>query len=435
MSITHKFILANLSVVFFIVGLFTYTSIEEQKKILNIQLEKRVKLMKDNLIQDATHTVMYYKNEIENDIASMNFSHIQVQFTQLIERKNIDGISLSDNLQAVQISQGVSLIKDVDTLTFEETKTNIIASIPIELSTKWGNLNIVYSLKGLSDEIESASKDIDEYVEERIKDAFFSALLFSIFFGVLSYTLAVKITTPILFLTKRADQIANGKLEDNKGVLHIESNDEVGLLTKSFMQMSHKLQKSYTELKTLNETLERKVEERTHELKQLAITDPLTGLYNRRYFTGASNDVFSMAKRKKENLSLIMIDIDKFKNINDTYGHKVGDEIIIAFASTLKNTQRKSDVTCRFGGEEFVILLPSTDIKDAIKVAEKLREKTEKLSIELEGNKSVKFTISLGVSSVDLEKEENIELALHRADNALYGAKNEGRNCVRIFNN
>ncbi len=431
MSITHKFILVILSVVFLIVGLFTYNSVKEQKKILNFELEKRVELMQSNLIQDASYTMAYYKNEIENDLASMNLSHIQTLFTQLVKRENIEGISLS-NLQSVQIFEGISLNKDVDKLSFEETQTHIIVSAPITLSSKWGNLNIVYSLKELNDEIESANKDIKKFIKERIREAFFSAILFSLFFGVLSYTLAVKITKPILLLTKRADQIANGKLEENEEVLHINSNDEVGLLAKSFMKMSQKLQKSYTELQTLNETLEKKVQERTHQLKLLAVTDPLTGLYNRRYFTSASSDILSIAKRKQENLALIMIDIDKFKNINDTYGHKVGDEALIEFANILNKTQRQSDITCRFGGEEFVILLPETDIEGATKVAHKLRKNTEELSIILDSNKSIKFTISLGVSSVDLEKEVNIELALHRADNALYDAKNGGRNCVVI---
>ena len=260
MSIKYKFILAILSIVFLIVGLFTYNSIKEQKKILNFELEKRVKLMRDNLTQDATYTIAYYKNEIENDLASMNLSHIQILFTQLVERESIDGISLSNNLQSVHIFEGIASKNDVDKLSLEETQTHIIVSSPIVLSSKWGNLSIVYSLKELNDEIQSAHKDIQKFVGERIKDAFFSAILFSLFFGVLSYTLAVKITKPILLLTKRADQIANGKLEDSKNILHIDSNDEVGLLTKSFMQMSQKLQKSYTELKNINSSLENKVQ-------------------------------------------------------------------------------------------------------------------------------------------------------------------------------
>ena len=129
---------------------------------------------------------------------------------------------------------------------------------------------------------------------------------------------------------------------------------------------------------------------------------------------------------------ILFLDLDKFKLVNDTYGHQVGDDVLIEFANLLKNTQRKSDITCRFGGEEFVILLPETDIELATKVAQKLRKKTEDFSITLESNKSVKFTISLGVSRVDLENEADIEFALHRADDALYEAKNEGRNCVCV---
>ena len=126
-----------------------------------------------------------------------------------------------------------------------------------------------------------------------------------------------------------------------------------------------------------------------------------------------------------------MLDIDKFKNINDTYGHKVGDDVIITLANNLINSQRKSDITCRFGGEEFIILLPNTTLDGAKNVAQKLRQNIENISINNE-NKIIKFTISLGVSQIDIQNEHNIEKALKRADDALYEAKENGRNKVCI---
>ncbi|MEA3290293.1 MAG: GGDEF domain-containing protein, partial [Campylobacterota bacterium] len=169
------------------------------------------------------------------------------------------------------------------------------------------------------------------------------------------------------------------------------------------------------------------------ELKLLASTDPMTKLYNRRYFSKIAEDILDLSRRDKKELSLIMVDIDKFKTINDTYGHAIGDDVIIKFADILKQEQRESDIICRFGGEEFVILLPETNMDGARIVAQKIREKTEQTIIKTDTIKDLTFTVSLGVSIVDIEKENNIEEALGRADEALYEAKGNGRNQVRYL--
>jgi diguanylate cyclase (GGDEF)-like protein len=166
------------------------------------------------------------------------------------------------------------------------------------------------------------------------------------------------------------------------------------------------------------------------ELKILSITDPLTHLYNRRYFTDASSTLFNLSLRDKEPLSLIMIDIDKFKTINDTFGHTVGDHVLVRLAHMLQESHRKSDFACRYGGEEFVILLPETDLKSALSVGEEFREKIESCTISLENHQTVTFTVSLGVSQIDYSKDTSIENILNRADKALYIAKNGGRNRV-----
>lgn len=183
--------------------------------------------------------------------------------------------------------------------------------------------------------------------------------------------------------------------------------------------LSHLISVSVNELETAQE-----------ELKALSITDPLTHLYNRRYFTEASNTLFTLSHRDKKPLSLIMIDIDKFKKINDTFGHTIGDHVLVRLAHLLQESHRKSDFVCRYGGEEFVILLPETDLESALSVAEDFRETIESCSISLENNQTVKFTISLGVSQIDHSKDTSIENILNRADEALYIAKDSGRNRV-----
>lgn len=169
-----------------------------------------------------------------------------------------------------------------------------------------------------------------------------------------------------------------------------------------------------------------------NKLKLLASTDSMTGLYNRREFMKISSHIFDIAQREKENLSLIMIDIDKFKNINDSYGHNIGDKVIVQFAKLLNKIQRKSDTVCRFGGEEFVVLLPETSLHEAQVVAEKIRDEAQNIQIIIDDSKTFYFTVSLGVTAIENETDFNIEMLINRADTALYDAKNSGRNKFSI---
>jgi diguanylate cyclase (GGDEF)-like protein len=166
------------------------------------------------------------------------------------------------------------------------------------------------------------------------------------------------------------------------------------------------------------------------ELKRLSVTDPLTALHNRRYFDTAAEHLLKISRRMKQNLSVIMMDIDSFKHVNDTYGHTVGDDVLVKLALKLKEISRESDVVCRFGGEEFIILLPVTDIEGAMTLAEKIREECSLLRILSDKDELFSFTLSLGVSQVDYNHDEDIKIAINKADKALYNAKNSGKNQV-----
>ncbi len=165
------------------------------------------------------------------------------------------------------------------------------------------------------------------------------------------------------------------------------------------------------------------------KLKELANRDYLTNLYNRRYFNEIATLYFKNAKREKNDISIIVLDIDRFKIINDTYGHNVGDEVIKDLSALLMEHTRECDLVARFGGEEFAILMPFTSKDGAIRIAERIRSVVESHEITV-GNAHIKFTISLGVDYVDIEKDLSVLQALDRADIALYAAKNGGRNRV-----
>jgi len=166
------------------------------------------------------------------------------------------------------------------------------------------------------------------------------------------------------------------------------------------------------------------------ELKLLSITDPLTTLYNRRYFNTSAKDILNVSKKMHENLSIIMMDIDSFKKVNDTYGHTVGDEVLVKLAAKLKEISREGDVVCRYGGEEFIVLLSKTDLKSALTLAEKIREESSYIRIVSDKEEVFFFTLSLGVSEVDTKNDVDIKVAINKADEALYHAKNSGKNRV-----
>ncbi len=175
----------------------------------------------------------------------------------------------------------------------------------------------------------------------------------------------------------------------------------------------------------------RQLQKERQSFENLAFTDPLTGLYNRRMFLEIAKKNINEAKRYNEPLSLIMLDIDHFKRINDTYGHDIGDVVLKFLASILKNNVRASDIIARWGGEEFIILLPKTELKQAYKVAEKIRKIVEMSTIKLPDGERLNFTISLGVSSFG--GYEDLEELIKKADIALYEAKRKGRNRTEVY--
>ena len=225
---------------------------------------------------------------------------------------------------------------------------------------------------------------------------------------------------PVIFITAKTDEEA------------IEKAYDVGVMdyvTKPF-KPKELLARIKTQLKM--QKLISDLEASKEELKILASIDPLSGLYNRRYFYKISEHILDLAKRDKTDSSVLILDIDKFKNINDTYGHKIGDDIIILLSRKLEEFTRKSDIVCRFGGEEFVILLPETSIDGALNISEKIRLNIEQLNFKLEYQKDLKFTVSIGVSQIINDQDINIEASICRADEALYSAKQSGRNKVCI---
>lgn len=185
---------------------------------------------------------------------------------------------------------------------------------------------------------------------------------------------------------------------------------------------------------TAREQLEekhRELEALSENLKTMSISDPLTGCYNRRYFQEISPKMVSAAQRHRRSISILMLDVDFFKKINDSHGHLAGDAVLKEIAQTCRATLREPDFLVRFGGEEFVAILPDTATEEALPVAERLRDAIERLQVR-SGERELHVTVSIGLSEF-AASEVSLEKAFARADIALYEAKRGGRNRVVAY--
>lgn len=218
--------------------------------------------------------------------------------------------------------------------------------------------------------------------------------------------------------------------KDKLGIIVVSSNDKVDIAT-DFLKMGANdfITKPYTKtqfITRIDTTLE--LLDLFRKTKDLANKDFLTGSYNRRFFFESAQTIFDKAKRSNNPLAVAMFDIDKFKNINDTYGHDVGDEAIKEIPKVLNEHLKKSDLVARFGGEEFCVLLENITIEEAKNLFEKIRAAFEANILNV-GDLRLKFTTSIGVC---YGMEETLDLMIKKADEGLYFCKQNGRNKVHI---
>ncbi len=242
-----------------------------------------------------------------------------------------------------------------------------------------------------------------------------------LFIGLGAYLLGLTLVRPLDRLTGGASKVAAGDLEVDLPVL---SSNEVGYLTEVFNDMVARLRQGREELAAINKTLRKK----NKKLHELSITDSLTGLYNRKYLMETLDNEVARSKRHKHDFAVLVIDIDDFKEYNDTYGHLAGDEVLSRLASVFKKSVRSCDYVARYGGEEFILVWPEIGPEGGVKAAERIRKKVVKENFAGDGEPR-EVTVSVGVASYPKDGDDPQTIIRH-ADAALYQSKESGRNQV-----
>ncbi|RBW46406.1 hypothetical protein DS885_08335 [Psychromonas sp. B3M02] len=291
--------------------------------------------------------------------------------------------------------------------------------------------NIPY-LPGWTLYVTTEESEIFQDIYDILYNVLIIAVVLMVVFLVFISQLANKVTKPIIKLTHEVKSVVNSKTDYFHG---IDSKDEIGQLSKAF-------DSSFRKIRTHTMHLEKMVNQRTQEiatknsllseqndqLEELVSKDPLTHLYNRRAFSRLLDKELARARRHKSSVTLAILDIDHFKRINDTYGHNVGDEVLCRFANELTTNMRVEDLICRWGGEEFVILLWEATASSAFRHMDEIRENIANLHFDTVD----KVTFSIGMAT--MRHNEEFKDWLHRADDALYKAKEMGRNRTIIDN-
>ena len=323
------------------------------------------------------------------------------------------------NRESTEMSLGAT--KGMAEFNFDPGNTQILLldEDPVSAKKLAGDLKLIGKLHHLS-----GGKDVISKIRERDYDLVIINLLMSETDGlrVCSQMRSYEETRqlPILVIVDNNNtQLLVKSLEMGVNDYLIAPADELELIARVKTQIKRK---RYAE----------QLRENLHLSLQLATTDAVTGLYNRHYMSSHLDTLVKAAKTTGKEISLVMMDLDNFKLVNDNYGHASGDEVLQEFSQRIARNIRGVDLAARYGGEEFVIIMPDTRSADAVHISERLRATTADLPFLISGNKSpIQVTTSIGLVTM-VGDEVNAKELLRRADTALYQAKESGRNCVII---
>lgn len=362
-------------------------------------------------------------------VIGYDYHSIQFILEQIVKTKDVVYVRVDNKKGNAMAEVGVKPSQDANWLTFQRTilfDTENIGNVTLGID----NSRIIANLNA-----QASSLVIREAV-----------IILVIAVGEF-LALSFLIVRPVQIISR---SLANGVDEEGRILedIPLDSSDEFGILANLFNSMRRQLNDVNQRLQSRIESADIQLRENNMrlmhqseelqqinvELKRLTVTDPLTGLYNRREFQNIMETDLALSLRHGEVSSLIIVDIDLFKQINDTYGHKVGDRVLVDVAKLLKVNLRKTDTVCRIGGEEFVALCRRAGEAEAILVGEKIRERIQAHTFGYE-MRDFSVTVSIGIESLSAEsKIQDTDEVFRRADAALYFSKQNGRNLVSHYN-
>ncbi|MGB2742012.1 MAG: GGDEF domain-containing protein [Cognaticolwellia sp.] len=269
-------------------------------------------------------------------------------------------------------------------------------------------------------------KDINKIIKQQVM-FILSILAFSLFILLYGAFKLSKIFRTSLNEVKLA--FSKNRCGNYQKIQLSNQSEEFESIANAFNDMNKELSETSISLESMTKI----VAERTKVLEQLSNTDPLTKVANRRALFERGHAEFSRAQRSKNPFTVILLDCDLFKDINDDFGHLFGDEVLKHICNICTEEIRKIDFFARYGGEEFIIILPNSEVSGAIKTAERIQRSLVDKSIEFEG-KNVPVTLSMGICTLN-DKHANFEQLIKDADSAMYKAKENGRNRIEVIDN
>ncbi|HDZ08936.1 MAG TPA: diguanylate cyclase [Pseudohongiella sp.] len=381
----------------------------------------------DSIVQELKQLEETVREPISTSLWQYNESQLDVLIDGLLKTPIIVGVDIQDTNSIDIVSKRSAVVPSLPVSVFE-TRSDLYWTLN-ERDIFLGSLTLYSSSQVVLDRVLFGFSLIA--ITAIIK----LFVLFYLFIWAFDRYLAV----PLKELMSQVDEVQlsqnAGKRIDLSNLEDNELHQLQGHMNRMLAAMESDRQRLLESEKAKRSWLEQAVAERTEELqvsndklKDLAARDSLTGVLNRGAFIDTAQQLLALAQRRKKVSSFMLLDLDNFKNINDTHGHFVGDQVLIHFTQTIQSLLRKSDLTGRVGGEEFAVFLNDTGVDDAYRLADKIRTAIASSVLDIDGA-AVSYTVSIGVDSSQAEDQSISEL-FKRADLKLYAAKDKGRNRV-----
>lgn len=373
-----------------------YIEYDRDVHLLNDQFVKIEKIFAQPLTQ-----ALWFFNEKSLKMQLQGISNLRdIEYIELLGEKHI-ALSVGQKISKHTVENTLQLIYEGENFKREIGRLTVVAS----MTNVYGRLT---------------DRMLTLLVAQAVKTFLVSTFIFLMF----HFLIIKHITSVTSYLNGLNFKTKPQTLELHRK--YFSSDDELAQTVSSINGMVQKLYLSYFNIEKMVKERTVELQRVNDELAELAQKDYLTGISNRRHFIQLSSQVLKISNREKKASSLLMMDIDYFKSINDTHGHEIGDQVIKLLAHRVSNALRESDLFARFGGEEFVVLAPNTTISDALLLAEKLRHLIENIK-DIE---NVKITVSIGVSEL---LGDDVIAVIKRADSAMYTAKKNGKNRVECY--